>query len=154
MRRPLYASILLLALSSCSSDERMAFSEFRDMGSQGWPRMAALDFTLPPDSVNDGSPKALMLSIRHTEATDCDTLWVAVERSAAGSPLSVDTIPVALADHRGAWLGKGVRGLYELTCTIDTLTSYPEDYSVTLTHAMTGETIPGIINVGLILSRQ
>lgn len=146
---------MLSLLCACGGDSDVVYSEFRDLSSDGWGRMVTLAFDpMPTDSVTDGTTHDVEIVVRHTDATPCDTLWIAVEETSFGAVIHNDTIPLPLANHDGEWIGKGAHGFYEVTDTLRSFRRLPSGYQIAVSHAMKPEYMPGIKNVGIKILRR
>lgn len=147
----IFACILLLC--GCGGDD-VVYSEFHDHPSDGWRRMTVLSFDpCPFDSATDIGSHEIEIILRHNDAIPYDSLWVAVEETSFGTTIHRDTIPVALSNAEGEWLGRGTHGVYEVSKSLRTYKRLPSGYEITLGHAMKQERIPGIINVGIRMKR-
>lgn len=149
---PAFIAVLLL-LSACGEND-VVYSDFRNLTQDGWDRMDVLSFDpCPFDSAIDGNSHEIEIILRHTDATPCDSIWIAVEETSFGATIHRDTIPMALSNAKGEWLGKGAHGIYETSYILRSYKRLPSGYQITLSHAMKNEHVAGIINAGIRMIR-
>lgn len=131
------------------------YSEFHNINSKGWNRLSFIPFNpIPEDSITEGAIHDVILVLRHNDFTPSDSIWIAVQETSFGNIIRNDTIPLSLAYPSGSWKGNGAHGIYQISDTLHSFSKLPAGYELSISHAMKPQIIPGIINVGIILSRR
>lgn len=154
-RSPFITLIATLLLLAACGREKVVYSDFRDLPSFGWDRINDLSFDpVPLDSNLDTLSHDVVLVLRHSDVTPIDTIWLAIEETSYGQIIRKDTIPFPLTDPYGKWRGARSHALYEISDTLHSFTRLPSGYQISIAHAMKKERIPGIKNIGIILSRR
>lgn len=151
------ASLTFLFLAaSCGQEARnQLYSDYqKPSDSDGWHPLETLEFRpFPMDSALASQTVDLMLSVRHTENTDVDRIWIKMEQMSAQAVILTDTISVALADRHGQWLGNGIHGIYTVTVPARLAYHLPGSYRVLLTPIASSK-VKGVNKIGLSLIKS
>lgn len=146
--------IVLISLCSCREIDRVEYSEFADINPSEWFREECIRFTptLSKMHHHESNDRFNMeLSLRHNDRVKVNKIWFAIEYTSLSDGIISDTIGIDLCDWKGKWLGKGNRGLYDLHIPLQHNMYLPDGFHMTITHAMSNDTLSGIENIGIIL---
>ena len=139
--------VSVLSLSACQTDT--TYHQYREVPSAGWSRKDTISFPLPADFTYHRY--ALEIGLRHTEAYPYKDLWVEIIHPLT-PVIPPDTIHLRLADKKGNWFGAGSSNcLYQFTQSLGTITCYPADSLLQVTHLMSTP-LTGITDIGIRLS--
>lgn len=146
----------LLLLTACGRNNNTLWSEFRTPAdSRGWDPLESLEFKpFPLDSAFAQEPMDLILTLRHTDNTDVDRVWIKMEQASGVKVILTDTIEVPLVGPDGKWIGQGSYGIYTVSVPARCRFRLPGLYSVALTPLSSKDVIKGISKVGLSLEHN
>lgn len=152
------AILLITLLPGCDRLDRVVFSKYFSVNPKGWLSAdeVVFDADMAEDSVriNPSSLYDVLISVRHTDAYRYDTLWLSVElESLMDGPL-YDTVGIPLTDKYGMWRGEGHRNIYIISDTLMKGVHIPEGWEITLSHAMSGDTVAGVNDVGVLILKH
>lgn len=148
--------LLIFSLCACSRGRTVVYSCFVDIPSGGWPadefcmfNTAELDSALFTDK---SARYDVILAIRHTDDCPYGRLYLPVSQSSVDCPPLPDTLRVQLTDASDSWLGRYSKGIYTLTDTLMRDVPLPPLYSLKVSQAIPGKSLPGVLGVGLIIT--
>lgn len=145
--------VMVLLLQSCGSENPPLYSSYHTLDPGGWDDESVLEFDpMPADSVMPAVVD-VAVGLRHDRAFPFRKLWLKIDRFGEDSEALSDTIAIDLADNKGGWIGKGHYGLYEINDTIWHGIYSKEISHVEIRHIMEDKSLPGVYNLGLIVSR-
>lgn len=146
----------LLLFTACARSNNTLWSEFQTPADpRGWDPLESLEFKpLPLDSAFASEPMDMILTLRHTDNTDVDRLWIKMEQSSGVKVILTDTIEVPLVGQDEKWIGKGSYGIYTVSVPARCNFRLPGLYSVALTPLSSKNVIKGISKVGLSLEQH
>lgn len=127
--------------------------QFVDLPSSEWEEGVYCEFpTATTDSALFDNPAAcydVIVAVRHTDSYPFNTLFLTLDcRPAVKLPAEID---MRLADSNGKWTGSGLYGVYTATDTVAKGIKLPRCLSVSVGQNMHRGSLPGIVNVGLII---
>lgn len=138
--------------------DRVAYSEFEDIGDAGWDPVRAMIFEpYPVDSIVSGRRFDVVVCLRYSAHATLPETTLLAEESALSEPFftSPDSTSVKfrLLDADGQPTGRGGLVTREVCDTLRRDFALPPGYTVTLT--MPGETAAGqgLLNAGVLLIR-
>ena len=146
-----FAAILLL-LSSCGSND--LYRGTVELPETGWYKDEAAKFEV---NVNDTiTGYDFYLYIRNTTGYRYSNLFLFLNTVFPNGNKTEDTIELVLADNTGRWLGKGGGSTRENEIILKKNLRFPlkGNYGFYVRQAMRTDTLKGIVNVGLRLSRS
>lgn len=152
MRRLLlFIPIVCCLLGACApggGDGSTVFSGFRPVDARGWRYTDTLVF--PLDAMADTVPVRtdVALTVRHSNDYPYSNLWLEI-----ATPDTVRNVCVELADVFGRWYGRGLGLAFERTDTVlRGVTLGPAD-TLRIHHNMRLDTLCGIEQVGVFVTR-
>ncbi len=145
------AAGILLSLTGC--DERVIYHSYRHVPGQGWNSRDTLAFDI--DTVRVAATHQFALGLRATDSYPYTAVWLAVEREFSRPDiLRRDTVRCRLMDSVTHRMGKGVY-MYQYEVPLPPMTlRCGQTGQVRVTHLMRREILPGIRDVGVLVSRQ
>lgn len=151
----LYAICLTVALALGSCNRKAVYSHYEHthIDGWGWERSDTLTFSVPP--LGEGGLFSEELGLRTTTRYPFTSLTLIVSQRVFPSGLfRNDTVTVRLTDDIGNRLGDGMN-LYQHTCTLPVIQLNEHDsLSITVSHYMKRESLPGISDIGLTVKRM
>ena len=143
--------IVLLACSSC--DSKTTYSRYQHVSIAGWEKNDALSYEIAPMKEDGTFKKAI--GVRISSDYPFMGLTLIIEQQVFPSMESHnDTLNCNLIDKEGNAIGQGVT-LYQYKFPINTMTLHKGDsLSIRVRHDMKREILPGIADIGLILTKQ
>lgn len=142
--------VAVLAVAACS-DNRV-YDKYMNTPTSGWEKNDTLYFGVPKLSAGGMYESSLMLRIN--QGYPFMSLTLIVQQTVLPSrEVFTDTLKCRLIDDKGRTTGKGLN-YYQYTFPISRRTMAEGDsLHVTIRHDMKREILPGISDVGLMLSR-
>lgn len=145
------------SLTGCTHHDNVVYADFVDIHSGGWPADEFCEFnTATLDSALFVSPSErydVLLCVRHSAEYPFTSLCLPVVQSVDNATALPDTLKINMMDGRGRWRGSQSKGIYTLTDTILRDAEIPPLYSLRLFHAMPSNPLPGLLSIGLIISK-
>ncbi|MBQ7419403.1 MAG: gliding motility lipoprotein GldH [Prevotella sp.] len=142
---------VVLFLISCNS--RTFYNRYQHVPITGWEKNDAVTFGIPPIRQDGNYQETIGLRINGTYPFMGLTLIVDHTIYPSLETHS-DTLSCSLIDEEGGIKGKGVVH-YQYSFPINTLTLQEGDsLSINVHHDMKREILPGIADIGIILTRQ
>ena len=144
---------LAIGLLFVSCDNRTVFSHYESTPVRGWERNDTLSFNIEP--LQESNLYAEEIGVRISGDYPFKGLSLVVEQTIYPSQTTIiDTLSCDLIDDAGHAIGKGINH-YQYLFPLTTLKlNKGESLHVGIHHCMKREILPGITDVGLILSRQ
>lgn len=141
----------MIGLSACESG--VVFDSYSATGTEGWDRGDTIVFNVP--GVESDGLYRLEIGMRATSDILFTSVTVVTEREVVPSGATrLDTLRCQLADDKGNILGRGVsRYQYDFILS-DVRLRRGDSLRVAVRHVMTRETLPGISDVGLRVTRR
>ncbi len=147
---------ILLFLGFClltACNEKTVYSEYESIAVEGWARNDTIAF-------NDIVIKATTdykeeIGVRINDAFPFLGLFLYVEQEIRpGHIIRTDTLSCRLMDEEGNVKGRGL-SFYQYNFHLTTLHLYAGDtLSIRIRHNMRRETLPGVANIGMRISKQ
>jgi gliding motility-associated lipoprotein GldH len=143
--------LIFSVLTSCQSD--VIFSEHERMSSEGWNRHNTALFT--PVIADTLSASSIDVTLRTGSSYPFRNIYLFITTAAPNGTRLVDTLEYILADEKGNRLGKGTGDIRELKLNLRENVYFPQSgtYVFRIEHAMREETLEGIYDVGLTITR-
>lgn len=146
-----YIGLLALLLVACN--DSTVYSHYRHVPVSGWEKNDDLLFTVPP--VKQDGLYSEELGIRIDNTYPFMGLTLIIDQTVFPSlEMRSDTMNCSLIGKDGVVKGKGVSH-YQYVFPLATQTLHKGDsLSIVIRHDMKREILPGITDIGMILSRQ
>lgn len=154
MSRCAWGFLLMVAVALCACTPGTPYHRFLPLSQEGWDRADTVAFDLPV--IADARECKLQVELRATRLFPYTDLWIGVEqRDSDQVLLCYDTLHIDMADSTGRLDGHGLT-LLEYASAPLSLASMPkgECRQVRLFHLMSRETVAGLLDVGLCVSRS
>lgn len=138
-------------MTACNNKE--VYSEFHSFGGSTWSKAEPAEFSV---QINEASePYTIFLTIRNNDDYPFQNLWLFVDRTHPNSTVVRDTVNIELADVYGKWHGKGL-SLYSYPYPYLSDYLFPDtgSYHFKVQQGMRHETLPGVSDIGLTVSKQ
>ena len=144
---------LAVALAMAGCNRKTIFSHYVAVSQSGWERTDTLHFAVP--RIPQTARYAETVGLRITSHYPFTALTVIAEQHAVPSGIRrTDTICCRLTDESGTVIGSGLNH-YQYLFSLHPLPLCEGDsLCVSIRHHMMRETLPGIADVGLIVSRE
>ena len=157
MRRSKYTLLyyiglgVLLACSSC--DSKTTYSRYQHVSVAGWEKNDAISYEIDP--LKEDGTYQKTIGVRISNDYPFMGLTLIIEQQVFPSLESHnDTLNCDLIDKEGNAIGQGVT-FYQYHFPISTMTLHRGDsLSIHIRHDMKREILPGVADIGLILTRQ
>lgn len=139
--------IIVFLLSSCN--DRVVFSEVKNMKSHTWNLMDRAAFNAEINDTLTGNN--LFFSIRSGSDYPFRNIFLFVSATSPDGKTISDTLEYFLADEKGRSLGKGFGDLRELDLPFKTNVYFPlkGSYRFTVQHGMRMQELKGIYDIGM-----
>lgn len=149
------SAVALCCLNSCTGKTPPIYTHFVNIDPDGWHSGEYCVYDMADaDSLTLADTKRnydILLTVRHTTDYPYNDLWLEIERPTKADSISSHKIEIELSDPNGSWKGKGMQGIYEFSDTlVKGVKLSPEDV-LTLKHDMPVASLPGILDLGLII---
>lgn len=147
--------LMAFLFGGCGRSERIVYSQFIDIPASGWGRDECCEYnTATVDSaLFDGKGRYdIILAVRHTGECPYSELVLPVSQPDELPSLLPDTLKVKLAGRHG-WRGSCSKGIYVFADTLLKGAIPAPLYSFRLYQDMPGESLPGLLSVGIIISK-
>lgn len=143
--------LMLTMLSSCHKDR--VFHHFENTENGAWDKNNNVEFCIP--TLEQSGNYAMVVGLRLTNAYPFKNLHMIVSTTQMPSGKVIkDDIVCRVTDKDGRMLGKGV-SLYQYRIPVRKQFYMTGDsIHVSISHNMKRETLPGIMDIGLELSRN
>lgn len=156
MPRNHYSRLLIIvvtvALTVVGCNRKTIYSHYEPTPVEGWEMGEELLYQVGP--LADSGVYEAAVGIRITSDYPYTGLTLLVEQSVMpGLRKYVDTVSVELMDHDGTVLGQGVSTFQYVIPYRRLRLDKNDSLRVSVSHYMTQETLPGILDVGLIVRR-
>lgn len=142
---------LLFSLASC--DPAGIYDEYVTIAKKGWYKEEAARFeVLITDTLQ---PVDFYLNIRNDAGYRYSNLYLFLITKFPNGNITRDTIECILADREGRWLGKGWGPVKENSVLLSKQMLFPlkGKYEFLIQQAMRTDTLKGICNIGIRISR-
>lgn len=161
MKRLLFIVAALAMLAACTGDK--VYDQYASTPLQGWDRVDALSYSIP--ALRDSGRFVTTLGLRITENYPFQALTLIVQQKVihkgnaalkqkATSQTFTDTINCTLFDKKGSIKGDGI-SYFQYHYRVSEMQLHAGDsLHVTVSHGMRREIMPGISDVGIMLTRQ
>lgn len=145
-------AFLLLSVLSCNRSEKWVQAEFVDIDPDRWSRSESLYFSVDStlDLTEEYEP---FLIIRLERNYPYQDLWLAVNQASLDGVQDTDTIRIPVSDKDGKWLGKSLHNIVEISFPVRPCGRLPEGYELSVRHVMRDESLVGVMNLGIILTK-
>ncbi|MBR2102184.1 MAG: gliding motility lipoprotein GldH [Prevotella sp.] len=144
---------LLVAVMLPSCNLSTVFNRYESIDLSGWSRNDTLFFDVPPISTPGRFTQELGMRIDETFPFTGITL-VVEQRVLPGRRTKTDTLKCRMADSEGAFTGTGVT-LHQYDFPLGTIDLRRGDsLHITVRHIMERESMPGVSDVGIKLTRN
>ena len=140
----------LLSLTGCN--EHVIYHSYRHVPGSGWSRRDTLTFDI--DTVRAEATYQFELGLRSTDSYPYTVIWLAVEREFSHpDTLRRDTVKCQLMDPVTHRMGKGIY-MYQYDVPVPPMAlRRGQTGQVRIIHLMQREVLPGIHDVGVLISR-
>ena len=150
MSRLFFLPLIGSLFASCSGGT--LFHSYKPMPEEGWERRDTVCFALP--QTEEDISGTLTIGLRLTAPVGLQDIVLAVEQSLESPPVyRCDTIRCPLTDTEGNALGQGVNVIQYETQQLPFHLQKEQSGTVRIRHLMTDETIAGITELGIKVSR-
>ncbi|MEZ5012245.1 MAG: gliding motility lipoprotein GldH [Bacteroidales bacterium] len=142
-------AMMLTILLVVSCGEKTVFTGVKMMPPEGWSIYNQVIF---PVSVTDTlNPNDVLLTIRNNSEYPYRNIFLFVTTTSPQGYSLRDTVEIYLADEKGAWQGKGLGDIHDLTFPLRTNVIFPYQgtYQFRIEQGMRTEDLAGIMDVGL-----
>lgn len=148
--------VSLIATTGCRETDRYVYSEFAEIGDDGWDPVRTISFSpMPFDSASSaGLPLQVILYVRYDSECHNSMLPVLVEQEMREMPFRRDSVFIKLFDSEGRHTGHGTLGVYEKSVVINEAVVIDSVYRVNLRPLLNKEDSRGILSAGVALRRQ
>ncbi len=143
--------VTLLVCSSC--DNKTTYSRYQHVSIAGWEKNDALSYDIPPMKQDGTFQKSI--GVRISSDYPFMGLTLVIEQQLFPSmDCHYDTLTCNLIDNEGNAIGQGVT-LYQYHFPIDTIVLHKGDsLSIRIRHDMKREILPGVADIGVMLTKQ
>jgi len=143
--------LLLGLLTAC--DNKKVYDEYVHAPIKGWEKNDHLAFSIP--KMQDDGDYALQLEMRTDNSFPFMTVVLIVDQKIMpANDFYSDTLTCGIIDKRGNSLGKGIN-IYQHSFDISNRhLNEGDSLYITVRHDMKREMLPGISDVGIVLSRR
>ncbi len=148
--RSLLLCILTYLLVVACSDTTGDYSNFAHLPVNGWAYDDTIHFS--PDTI-DADSRNITIAIRHNNNYEYRNLWLEVSYLSPDSILHSDTVSMELADIYGHWLGKGLGASFQMESVVNKPVKLSLNSRVGLRHIMRVDTLYGIEQIGVTLTK-
>lgn len=148
----LSAAILVLIGSGACQQDRV-FEEYRALADYKWPYTDTISYTVPIQDT--GKRYNLAVNLRNKINYPYRNIWVLVQHRAPSGKVSSIKAEFELARKNGEWKGRGLGDLYDHRFPVQKKMQLSEagDHQFRVVHLMRTDTLPGVMNVGLRITR-
>lgn len=144
--------LLLMAAVVVGCSGRSECGHFERVGSHGWAYADTI--RLMPDTVAlDSGLCDVAVIVRHTNGYEYSNLWIELTTVQSDS-VCRDTFDIRLADEIGHWYGSGIGVGYQKVDTLLRNVAIDMTRPVMLRHIMRVDTLAGIEQLGLIITKE
>lgn len=148
MKRYLFL-LLLLSLGGCQPG--VIFREYQTLPDEKWCVAHKNRFEV---EIPESGEYNIRIGIRHTTDYEMANLWCFISMSDSNQIVKKDTVNIRLAEPDGRWLGDGnTLKTVETTLPGSARKMPAGKYTFTLEQGMRVKCLPGVKNVGLIITR-
>ena len=149
----LLACVLASLFASCS-DNDVLYDEFVSLRQHNWSKDSLAIFQV--DVSDTVSSYDVALQVRNDNSYPFANLWLFIDVVSPDGLVRRDTTNCQLAEPDGAWLGAGWGSLYTVSCPYlsNVRFSKPGVYSFRLSQGMRTDSLEGLHNIGLIISKN
>ena len=152
-RNCLIILLSLFCIASCKYSDNY-YSDFKNIPDGEWLAGEPLYFEAGAlDSLYQENSK-LLLTVRHDNTYPYRNLWLFVDYISRDGKIKTDTVECQMADVYGNWYGDGFGSSFELVQELKPASRMDELNHVVVWQAMREDTIPGISDVGIALSKE
>lgn len=150
MYRALFIPLIGLLCAACTGGTWL--HSYKPLPEEGWERRDTVCFALPQTEQDISG--TLAIGLRMTAPVGMQDIVLAVEQSLE-TPAAhrCDTVRCPLTDAEGYALGQGVNTIQYETPHIPFFLCKGQSGTVRIRHLMTDETVPGITELGIRVSR-
>lgn len=155
--KPLLKNSGMLLLASClavACMKQTVYHSYQPIPNEGWNKSDTLIFQIP---ITDSLPATLQLAteVRNSTMYPYQNLFVIVSHNLQDSlTFQTDTLEFVLADKEGNWKGSGWGSLLQSTLPLGKVkVKGAGNYILKMSHGMKDETLEGIRDAGLSLTR-
>ena len=145
--------MLVVSLASCTN-RGVVYDEFVSIDKTTWDKdsLAVFRATVPDTT----TAYDVELQVRNDNSYPYANLWLFVDVIDAAGHTRRDTVECILANPDGSWRGAGWGSLYTVRCPYMMNVRFQSDGACTfrLTHGMRTETLGGVTDIGLIISKH
>lgn len=152
LRTPTFIAAVSILLSLTGCNEHVIYHSYRHVPEQGWNSRDT--FTFDIDTVRTAATYQFALGLRSTNSYPYTVIWLAVEREFSHpDTLHRDTVKCQLMDSVTHRMGKGIY-MYQYDVPLPPMTLHRgQTGQVRIIHLMQREVLPGIHDVGVLISR-
>lgn len=145
-----YIGLVLLCIAC---DSEIIYSNYQHITIAGWEKNDAISFAVPPIQ-QDGTYQE-SVGLRISNAYPFMGLSLIVEQTVFPSlETYTDTLSCNVIDNDGNAVGQGISH-YQYNYPLNTVTLHKGDsLSIHIRHDMKREILPGVANIGMILTKQ
>ena len=156
-----FAILMFLAgvMTGCKDGENaIADSSFHSVNHSGWRAGEELEYVMlerRDSSEVVGHEYVPVIVVRHSSDYEYSDLRLVLTRVDGAGREHSDTVKVNLYDEqRNMSLGRGYRGLYEVSDTLAPVRVEEWPWRVSVSHAMSGISLKGVNDIGIIFLQQ
>lgn len=147
----LLVSGIILFIISCKN--HVVFEQYENVEKNGWKANSPMIFEVP---VQDTSlVYNVYIHLRNTGEYPWRNIYFFVNTESPTEAQVADTVQYYLADEKGKWYGKGWGQVWShmLPYRMNVKFPYPGIYTFTLKHGMRKDSLPSILDAGIILEK-
>ena len=152
LRAPTLVAAIGILLSLTGCNEHVIYHSYRYVPEPGWDKRDTILFDI--DTVRAEAAYHFALGLRSTDSYPYAVIWLAVERRFSHpDTLHRDTVKCQLMDSVTHRMGKGIY-MYQYDVSLPPMTlHHGQTGQVRIIHLMQREVLPGIRDVGILISR-
>ncbi len=145
--------ILATGLTLCACGRQKIYSHFEHISDTGWEKVDTIDFFVSPVAESGTYQEALELRIDNTFPFQSLAMEITQTIIPEGRNEQFNKI-CAIIDQNGKMIGAGV-SLFQYTLPYnDIKLNRGDSLHITVVHSMKREIMPGIIDVGITLTKE
>ena len=145
--------ILATGLLLCACGRQKIYSRFEHVSDTGWEKVDTIDFYIPPIAESGTYHEALELRIDNTYPFQSLTMEV-TQTVFPENKENIYNKVCQLIDKKGNIIGSGI-SLFSYTFPFNNIMlNRGDSLHITIVHCMKREIMPGVVDVGVTLTKQ
>lgn len=140
-------------LFGCQMDQQRVYEHYKSLKDYRWAYQDTLGYKV--DIKDTSSRYRLAIQLRNKVNYPYRNIWVLVQHHSPSGKVSSMKAEFQLAEKSGKWKGQGLGDLYDHRFPLQQNIKLKEkgQHRFQLVHLMRRDTLPGIMNVGLQISK-